>query len=561
MFKKTFNKSQIGMFSHPNFFLSDRSERFYEENGSWHNLFVNQVTLRVEESLFEPLYSKETGSPNASVRTMVAMMILKEANRWSDSQLFEQCRFNLLVRRALGLLNMDDPIPSESTYYLFRKRIVEHERQGNANLLEETFTAVTKGQAQEFQVSGRSIRMDSKLLGSNIAWLSRYELVHETLRLFCSKAAFAELVNALTLSELELVKSLLSETGNKVVYRCSGEEVKIKLIDLGILAYRLLNLFEGSSKEQYATLSKLFKEQFEVSEQKTILPKPKECISADSIQSPHDTDCNYRNKDGNQVKGYSVNVTENCDKDGLNLISGVEVKKADAADNSFLESSVIRAEEVFGDPVKKIHADGAYHSVSNQEFVKGKNAELMLNAIQGAKGRYDLEMDENGVLKVTDLIMAVTVEALKMKKSGKWRIKTAEHYRYFTDKELVACQLRKQIEAIPQEELNIRNNVEATIFQLGYHYPNDKTRYRGLSRNKMWANIRCLWVNFVRIVKHVLQNDNQAIYELQIMLSIHPVTSFINQFRPLCRKMSMMIINKSNLSSKPQFLSFPEIRF
>ena len=78
---------------------------------------------------------------------------------------------------------MDDPIPTESTYYLFGKRIVEHERQGNPNLLEETFTAVTKGQAKDFQVSGRSIRMDSKLLGSNIVWLSRYELVHESLRL------------------------------------------------------------------------------------------------------------------------------------------------------------------------------------------------------------------------------------------------------------------------------------------------------------------------------------------------------------------------------------------
>lgn len=372
------------MFSHPDFFLSDRSERFYEENGSWHNLFMAQVTLRVGGSLFEPLYSKGTGSPNAPVRAMVSMMILKEANRWSDSQLFGQCRFNLLVRRALGLANMDDPIPPESTYYLFRKRIVEHERQGNPNLLEETFTAVTKGQAQEFQVSGRSIRMDSKLLGSNIAWLGRYELVHETLRLFCSKTAFAGRLNS---SELELVKSLLSETGNKVVYRCSGEEAKTRLVDLGALAYRLLGAFNGSAQEHYVTLSKLFEEQFGVDEKKTVLPRPKECIAADSIQSPHDTDCTYRNKDGNQVKGYSVNVTESCDNDGLNLISGVGVKRADAADNAFLESSVTRAEEVFGNPVKKVHADGAYHSLSNQGFVKEKNAELMLNAIQGAKGR------------------------------------------------------------------------------------------------------------------------------------------------------------------------------
>jgi hypothetical protein len=42
----------------------------------------------------------------------------------------------------------------------------------------------SKGQSADFVVSGKRIRMDSKLLESSIAWLSRYELIHETLRLF-----------------------------------------------------------------------------------------------------------------------------------------------------------------------------------------------------------------------------------------------------------------------------------------------------------------------------------------------------------------------------------------
>lgn len=506
MFKKTSSKSQLDVFSNPNSFLKGRSEHIYEQNDSWHNLFRTQVTLRIDEPLFAPLFTEKTGSPNASIRILVAMMILKEANRWSDSQLFEQCRFNLLVRRALGLINMDDPIPTESTYYLFRKRIVDHERQGNPNLLEETFTAVTKGQANDFQVSGRSIRMDSKLLGSNIAWLSRYELVHETLRLFCSKVDITNLESKLSTLEMELVKSLLAEKGNKVVYRCSGEEVKVRFIDLGMLAYRLVTLFKGASHKPYNTLSKLFEEQFDVDEEKTVIPKPKESIAADSIQSPHDTDCNYRNKDGNQVKGYSVNVTESCDKEGLNLISGVEVKTADAADNGFLEASVLQAEDVFCDPVEKIHTDGAYHSPSNQVFAAQIKAEIILNAIQGPKGRYDLVLRANGELTVTDLKTGLPAEVKKMKSGEKWRIKVGKQYRYFTKKEITTCELRRKVAEIPQSTLNVRNNVEATIFQLGYHYNNDKTRYRRLIKHKMWANVRCLWVNFVRILKHLLKS-------------------------------------------------------
>jgi hypothetical protein len=545
MFKKTVEKSQIGIFSSPISLFAKKEEQIFEDKKSWHNLFYDQVTLRIDENLFKPLFSSGTGSPNASVRTLVAMMILKEANRWSDSQLFEQCRFNMLIKRALGLFNTNDTIPAESTYYLLRKRIVEHESKGNANLLEATFTAVTQGQAKEFQVSGRSIRMDSKLLGSNIAWLTRYELIHDTLRLFCSKTPANELAGVLTLPELELVKSLLSEKGEKFVYRSSGEEVSAKLIDLGLLAYRLAGAFEGSTQEHYATLSKVFKEQFEVSEEKTVIPRPKESIPSDSVQSPHDTDCSYRNKDGDQVKGYSVNVTESCDKEGVNLISGVEVKKADTADNTFLESSTKRAEEVFGNSVENIHADGAYHSPSNQEFVREKNAKLFLNAIQGPKGRFDLEMDENGVLKVTDLKDNATLEAVKMEKTGKWRIKIEKNYRYFTDKELAACRLRKEIEAIPQNILNIRNNVEATIFQLGYHYSNDKTRYRGLSRTKMWANIRCLWVNFVRIVKHIHQNGQKAAALFQVSQFISSFVRFINQFEPLLNKINPIFKLKS----------------
>ncbi|ULB33997.1 hypothetical protein [Proteiniphilum propionicum] len=35
-----------------------------------------------------------------------------------------------------------------------------------------------------FKISGKSVRMDSKLIGSNIAWYSRFEIIHNTFRGF-----------------------------------------------------------------------------------------------------------------------------------------------------------------------------------------------------------------------------------------------------------------------------------------------------------------------------------------------------------------------------------------
>ena len=84
------------------------------------------MTRQIDEDVFSVLYHKGNGRPNASIRKMVAMMILKEGNGWSDQQLFEQCRFNLTVMRALGIQNLDEDVPVESTWYRFRKEILEY---------------------------------------------------------------------------------------------------------------------------------------------------------------------------------------------------------------------------------------------------------------------------------------------------------------------------------------------------------------------------------------------------------------------------------------------------
>jgi len=279
MFKKTKDTPQLGIFSSPNLFLSGKTENVYQKQDSWHNLFRVQVTRRIDESIFKPLFSNYTGTPNSSIRVLIAMMVLLEANGWSDGQLFEEIRFNFLVRSALGLMNIDDAVPVESTYYLFRKRIVEYEKSAGVNLIEKALASITKGQAVDFGVSGKSIRMDSKLLGSNIAWLSRYELVHETLRLFCEAIKLKEtaLTYPMLADQRDIIAGLLREKGNKVVYRSTSTEVKTKLQQLGKLAFTLLQIFNLLDDKNLTTLSKVFNEQFEVQEDgKTVICLSKE---------------------------------------------------------------------------------------------------------------------------------------------------------------------------------------------------------------------------------------------------------------------------------------------
>ncbi len=501
MYKASTKSIQIDMFTSGGSLLSGKALNIYEDKMAWHNQFRSNVTMQIDEDLFKVLYHSQNGSPNASIRVLVAMMILKEADGMSDERLFESCRFNVLTRSALGLINADDVVPTESTYYLFRKKVAEYAKQENGkNLFNTVFSSITKKQALEFNVSGKQIRMDSKLMGSNIAWLSRYELVHETIRVFYNGYKSNNLLSEELQDRLD---NLLKIKGNKIVYTSTNDELKSKLQGLGELMYALLNLTSTEETESVTVFSKVFHEQFEVGQDKLVIARKKEDISAKSIQSPHDPDSHYRNKDGNQVKGYSINITESCDDEGINLISDVNVKQVTASDVDFLQKGVQKSEEVFQNKAESIHADGAYHSPENQEFCTKKEAELYLHAIQGAKGKYKLDASENGEVIIIDTHTGEIIESVKISGKNdneKWRITTEKGYRYFTEKDIKTSQLRTKIENTPIEILQKRNNVEATIFQLGYHYPNSKTRYRGLTKHEMWANIRCLWVNFVRVL-------------------------------------------------------------
>jgi hypothetical protein len=487
--------------------------------------------MRVDESLFSVLYSNGKGAPNASIRVLVGMMILKEGQGWSDEQLFENSNYNLLVRSALGLMTLEDAVPVASTYYLFRRNLVEYAKEHEEDLFKKCQAQITKSQILEFNVSGKQVRMDSKLIGSNIAWYTRYELIHETLRLFIAERQ--EFIYKKSLSKVEflLIRSVEGETGNKVVYRSTKVEIDQQFIALGLLMYRFINLFKSNPYGQYQTLKTVFEQQFSVSKEKLVLPLEKEKISSKSIQSPHDTDCHYRNKDGNKVKGYSANVTETCDqpkeneqdKPVLNLITDTQVEVVSTSDSDFLKQALSQSQEILPDNIEKAYTDGAYNSVGNQDYCQDNLIDLLLTGMQGGKPRYEVSLDsqDQNRLIVIDNITGTQIEsqqviARKDPTLKKWRIITDEgKYRYFNLETLRASILRKKLKEIPIEETNIRCNVEATIFQLGYHYSNDKSNYRTLAKHKLWAYSRSLWINFVRILKYVTQICQRALACLQ----------------------------------------------
>jgi len=517
MFKKSSKEPQLDMFGNTASMLSQSSSQKFNDPAHWHNQFRQHVVDRIEEEPYKVLFSQGMGAPNASIRLLIGMMILKEAFGWSDSQLFEQCQFNLLTRSALGLVNINDILPSESTYYLLRKRIYDHRKQGGEDLLENTFGQITRQQVKQFEVNGRHIRMDSKLIGGNIAYFSRYEIIHQTLVMFY-KSLSKKARSRLSQSQRQQLKEVLGEEPGKTVYRSTREEIQTRCQDLGPVIYRLINAFTDQQGEVYELLRRVFDEQFKLTQDQKVQLRSREEISSGSVQSPHDPDSAYRHKADQKVKGYNVNITETNSDESLSLITNVLVDRANVNDAEFVQPAITATRQVTGQKVEKTYLDGGYQSPDNDPFCQ--DIDMVFTGMQGAQARYDLEMTPQGLI-VTDTqtgqcMQASLAKKIKSSKEDRWFIKTTGGRYYFSQQAIRASQLRRTLKQRPAEETRKRNNVEASIFQLCYPLRNNKTKYRGLIKQKIWAYCRCLWINFVRILKFSKQTCQRTVIALEI---------------------------------------------
>lgn len=514
-FKKSKQKSQPDLFATASFSLPERERRYMEDELSWHNEFYRNVLLNIDEDILRPLFvDGNMGAPTKQLRILIAMRMLKEGRGCSDEQLYENVRFNLVWRQAVGLFNINDECPSIDSYYMLFRRIAEYEQNNpeHVNLYKKIYQDLTAKQIKKYKIAGRTIRMDSKLIGSNIAWFSRYEIIHETFRKQVPEQEAMRISDQLYRQK---ALDFLAEDASKTVYRSDDETLGQRLLDLGIVISHILAM---RGEGEVSLLHRVFHEQYDVDKDGNITVRDKKLVSATSVQNPNDPDAAYRSKGGKKVKGYSTNITETCDEeDKPNLITDVQVKPANAADNGFLKDAVEDTRKVTDNSIDKVIVDGAYQSKENRELASDEENgfELVANGLQGKPSRFDLELREDGSLEVTDKQTAEVITATKVK-DGQWKIsvensKGKKSYRYFDNEAIERSQNRRRMETIPWEERKKRNNVEATIFQYCFLTRNNKTRYRGLFKQTLQALARCAWINMRRLFLFDVKAANLAL--------------------------------------------------
>ncbi|MDV7390829.1 transposase, partial [Arthrospira platensis SPKY1] len=482
-----------------------------EDPTAWHNCFYREITSRIPESIFSVLYHEDNGRPNAPIRQLVGMLILKEGQDWTDEQLFEACSYNTLVCIALGMSNYSDEAPSPATYYNFKVRLLRHEMQTGQDLMEEAFKSLTQDQVVRFKVSGSHVRMDSKLVNSNIAKVTRLQLLIGILTKFYQSLSGQE-QSSVEQADQEELKDLLTKSPEQHTFPLNKQGAARRLEQLGSLLYRLYVLFEGRSSEEYELLSRFWQEHFELKQDGEddqhphIELKEKPANAGSSIQSAHDPQAGYRVKEGSRkqiVRGYVQNITETCAPDNLHLITDVQTEIATTSDDRFFEPAIEATRQITNQSPENVMTDGGFNSQTNEKISKkeGQTFKWYVSAIQGTEGHYDFELVGEQIYRVTDRRTGLQQLTHRTPK-GLYRI--VEHhakskYRYFEEKIIINYLRRQAIKDYPQWVRGMRANVEATIRQVFCKLDGAKTRYRGRFKHHLYALCRSFWVNFTRI--------------------------------------------------------------
>ena len=517
MFKSTSPKSEQSLFSGISQHLGNKKLNKLTDAKTWYNVFFQEITSQIREDIFQSLYSNNNGRPNASIRRLVAMIILKEGQNWTDEQLYENCHFNIVVMQAIGLSNVDEEVPVESTYYDFKSKLVQHHRETGENLFEILFREITGDQIKKFNVNGRIIRMDSKLIQSNIKTGCQLHKVLETLQFYFRSQSKGWEKQVKKKSDRKFIKEIMSKPVSNHLYGMTKDEKSTWLRRLGFLIRKVLNIFQGEDSEPYNRLSRMYEEHYIDTEEKGNPPRPKEKeeMKADGIQSVHDPDAAYRSKgQGNsrqQVSGYSANITETA-KGDLRLITDVQVEKATQSDSSYLEVAAQKTTELTDQPIEQVHTDGGYDSIENRtRFADYIGQEWHLAKCIGGKKRCEFKHKEDGTILILDPATNSWVKA-EMSRNGKYRIPTpgrTSKYRYFKKEQVKAgIELAK---VRPKEiDGGIRANMESTIHQVFHTLSAGKSKYRGLLKHKLFVTSRALWINCKRIK---VQTGKKSIFE------------------------------------------------
>lgn len=530
MFRK--NKQQ----QQPSFFNSDlmMPDKMRQQlHDSWAGVFRTEVFMKIPEERFANLYSETDSRPNAPVNVLVGGDMLKDGFGWTDEELERHLQFDLQTRYALGLDDLTQSVPTLRTFQNQRRRVREHAERTGENLYEVVFQVVTDKQIEQLNLKVGWQRMDSTQLLSNIALGSRLELVLRVLQQ--GVAALPAERQAIWRQEQA---PYVDKQPRHICYRLKNEEVPGYLQQTGQLLVSLLTELAGQedAADARALVARVLREQYQIEDDEKITLREAKEVAADSLQSPHDPEATYREKNGERYRGYVTNISETCEPENpVQLITSVQTASNNTDDSELLAHSLAEQSER-GHKIDKMTVDGGYTGPKAEEACDAHGAELHPSRLRGGKSqgekwgweKYSWQLTEDGIPEQVSCPQGELAILEPGRKEGRWVVRFEEDACKacpFFQKEcrveprkrggptlLIttrAIQVAVLRQRITNENNGIRAGVEATIRSVKHVFAGGKLPVRGLIRSQMVVLGSAMLVNVHRLAHYYFGQASQ----------------------------------------------------
>jgi hypothetical protein len=300
------------------------------------------------------------------------------------------------------------------------------------------------------------------------------------------------------------------------------------------------NLYSIYSDIQiFQTFKRVYEEHFTVVSDK-ITVKSSDELNSSCIQSPDDIDAAYREKNGKQTKGQSINITETANPENpINLVNDVAVNPVNTDDSKALNGRIEKMKEKTPD-LNELHIDGAYGSTDNdklfeqhdikaaQTAVKGRQATVSIDIdiIEGSDDQYCVSCPQQTVTSVptrsrhkAEFDLTICKECAFCANCPTLVMKKCRTF-YFTHDYYLAHKRQKVIDTIPTSRRYLRNNVEATVHEFTCRMPQKKLKVRGAFKTELFAFSVAAMVNFGRIYRYILENPGFLCHFLFLVLQL-----------------------------------------
>jgi hypothetical protein len=486
---------------------------------SWAEDFYRYFFSRIGEDAFAVLYVDYPSRPNVPINWLVGLETLKAGFGWSDEELYDHFCFDLQVRYALGIHDLNESDFDLRTLYYFRQRLSRYNLEHGVNLLTQAFEDITDQQLTTLQVKTGKQRMDSTQVTSNILDMSRLQLLVEAVQRMHRSLSEAD-----QQGYAETFAPYLQGHSGQYVYRIKGQEAKQgHLQQIGeVIVLLLEELREDYAQEPaYQVLKRFFDDNFRL-EAQAVRPKANQELQADSLQSVDDLEATYRRKGSQNYKGYVANLSETCDPDNaVQLITKVQVAPNNTNDNTLLLAALPNLKERTG--LETLYTDGPYAGPDVDPALQRHRVEQIQTGINGKRlnpdklylADFDIEQNEQGVpIRITcpgkeqtgacTQGQSVPVELSSQKSSYRADFdpsvcltcpfhlaercparpgKKRPSFRLrFTPAQMAVAQRRRKMRQSKQTGKNHRAAIEGTIREVKHPFPAGKLPVRGLFR-------------------------------------------------------------------------------